>query len=565
MPDLRPYSCLRSLGIIAVYIAALSSSILASRTCPRGCICNDQQLIARCDKSAQLDYVPHTLNPSVKELYLSHNNIRGIKSAFDLYKNLILLDLASNNLQMLGEKNFIANSRMETILLMYNNISDIQPNTFSGLFALKKLDLSYNLIEALNGTTFQQLKALQFLDLSFNNIRALNKDAFTGLHNLVHLNISNNLIVKFTFDLFQHVPNLLSLNSSFNQLESLDDDQFNPLPKLTSLDLSNCYINKVDKFAFRGMNNLRHIFLDGNYLETIPSNAFLENNIIQLLNIGRNRFQTLHSNGFANLKQLQFLYISNNSMLKDIHYNAFYGLDNLELLEISDNENLCHIGRNVFDNLFSLSSLILSNNNFTTLEVDLITRFKKSADLFLDVRGNPFNCNCSLEWLNFHFIRMFNKTISSNPEYFFGKNYTFNVFNMDSLLNNNYSDLIIRENAMEVKCATPFALQNKLVIKLHKDKFGCFVIESFVPIIIGAFFGVFIIIGVIVLFIIRCKYQLSGFVKNQLYTENTQIDLYHKPEFVFVPNSEYNTMYKDNRLEDLTARYPLRMTPITEL
>lgn len=136
---------------------------------------------------------------------------------------------------------------------------------------------------------------------------------------------------------------------------------------------------------------------------------------------------------------------------------------------------------------------------------------------------------------------------------------------MDSLLNNNYSDLIIRENAMEVKCATPFALQNKLVIKLHKDKFGCFVIESFVPIIIGAFFGVFIIIGVIVLFIIRCKYQLSGFVKNQLYTENTQIDLYHKPEFVFVPNSEYNTMYKDNRLEDLTARYPLRMTPITEL
>ncbi len=280
MPDLRPYSCLRSLGIIAVYIAALSSSILASRTCPRGCICNDQQLIARCDKSAQLDYVPHTLNPSVKELYLSHNNIRGIKSAFDLYKNLILLDLASNNLQMLGEKNFIANSRMETILLMYNNISDIQPNTFSGLFALKKLDLSYNLIEALNGTTFQQLKALQFLDLSFNNIRALNKDAFTGLHNLVHLNISNNLIVKFTFDLFQHVPNLLSLNSSFNQLESLDDDQFNPLPKLTSLDLSNCYINKVDKFAFRGMNNLRHIFLDGNYLEVRSFIVFFSQKII---------------------------------------------------------------------------------------------------------------------------------------------------------------------------------------------------------------------------------------------------------------------------------------------
>lgn len=135
---------------------------------------------------------------------------------------------------------------------------------------------------------------------------------------------------------------------------------------------------------------------------------------------------------------------------------------------------------------------------------------------------------------------------------------------MNGLLNNNYSDLIIRENAMEVKCSTPFALQNKLVIRLHKDKFGCFVIESIIPIIIGAAFGIVIVIGVIILSIIRCKYQLSGFVKNQLYTENNQMDLYHKPEFVFVPNGEYNTMYKD-KLEDLSARYPLRMTPITEL
>src|SRR5699024_4293810 len=105
-------------------------------------------------------------------------------------------------------------------------------------------------------------------------------------------------------------------------------------------------------------------------------------------------------------------------------------------------------------------------------------------------RRNQFHCNCSLEWLNFHFIRMFNKTISSNPEYFFGKNYSFAVFTMDGLLGNNYGDVIIRENAMEVKCATPFALQDKLVIKLHKDKFGCFVIESFIPIIIGAIIGI---------------------------------------------------------------------------
>lgn len=228
---------------------------------------------------------------------------------------------------------------------------------------------------------------------------------------------------------------------------------------------------------------------------------------------------------------------------------------------------LSHISRNVFDNLYELSSLILSNNNFTTLEVDLITRYNR-INLYLDVRGNPFNCNCSLEWLNFHFIRMFNKTISSNPEFFFGKNYSFASYNLDTLLNQNLSDVVIQENALEVKCATPFALEDKLVIKLHKDKFGCFVIESFIPIIIGAFIGLLIIIGVVVLSIIRCKYQLSGFVKNQLYAENArnQMDLYHKPEFVFVPSVDYNTLYKESKCEDLAVRYPLRMNcPTTEL
>lgn len=224
-----------------------------------------------------------------------------------------------------------------------------------------------------------------------------------------------------------------------------------------------------------------------------------------------------------------------------------------------------HISSSIFDNLFSLSSLILSNNNFTTLEIDLINRYKKS-DLYLDVRGNPFNCNCSLEWLNFHLIRMFNKTISREPEYFLSNNVTFNIFNIDTLLNNNYSDIIIEQNALDVRCANPFALEGKLIIKLHKDKFGCFVLESIIPIIIGGIIGILIVAGVIILSIIRCKYHLSGFVKNQFYSENekNEFDLYQKPEFVFVPN--YNNMYNRNALfEDFSVHYPLKQTPTTEL
>lgn len=556
---------IRSCSILLFIFSALELAA-GSRTCPRGCNCNDQQLVVKCDRNAQLDYVPHTLNPAVKELYLSNNNIRAIKSAFEVYTNLVLLDLSLNNLQNLGEKNFIANSKIETIILKLNNITDLYPNTFAGLQSLKTLDLSSNLIEILNGSIFQHAKSLKFLDLSSNNIKSIEKNAFNGLFNLTQLNISNNLINIISPESFRFIPNLINFNMSNNQLIQLFDDQFQSLNMLNTLDISNCQISNIGKFSFRGLNNLHNLFLDNNYLEDIPSHAFFDNNAITMLNIGNNRFQSIGGRAFSTLKKLRFLYISNNSLLNNIHYNTFFGLENLELLEMANNEMLSYIGRNVFDNLFSLSSLVLSNNNLEILEIDLITRYKKT-DLYLDVRGNPLNCNCSLEWLSFHFIRMFNKTVSSNPE-FFGKNFTtFNIFNMDALLNNNLSDMIIHENAMEVKCAAPFALENKLLIKLHKDKFGCFVIESFIPIIIGALFGLMIIAGVIALSIIRCKYRLSGFVKNQLYAENgrNQIDLYHKPEFVFVPNVDYNTLYKEHKMDDLTVRYPLRMTPITEL
>lgn len=237
------------------------------------------------------------------------------------------------------------------------------------------------------------------------------------------------------------------------------------------------------------------------------------------------------------------------------------------MLELSNNEMLQHIGRNVFDNLFSLSSLILTNNNFTTLEIDLITRYQRS-DVYLDVRGNPFHCNCSLEWLKWHLIRIFNKTMVYNREHLQEHNITMSYYNIDNLLNNNNSQFIIYENALDVKCVTPFALQEKLIIRMHKDKFGCFVLDTIIPVVIGAFIGAIILIGVMVLMVIQCKYPLSGMVKNQLYAEgnqHNQFDMYQKPDFVFYPNT--NNIYRVNtrNTEDPTLRYPLRMTPTTEL
>lgn len=541
--------------------------VLSSRTCPRGCDCIETLLITNCSEQSQLEYIPHTLNPALKKLYLARNNIRRIDSTFNVYEDLVYLDLSSNLITTIVDNNLKHNSKLETILLRNNTVVSLRPEAFIGLNMLKVLDLSHNRIAAINDSLFKNLHSLQVLDLSYNYLKMLNDNTFVGLKNLLFLNISNNLLMRFSTDLFVNLPKLVNLNASFNILEQLEDNWFRPLNELTVLDLSSCHLVSLSPFCFNGLDNLTILHLNNNSLLAVPSSSFLPKNTIQYLNIGQNPFPFLHPRSFYNLKHLRRLYISNAPSLSKIHVDTFLGLENLEILEVSNNPMLKNIDRNIFDNLYSISSLILHNNSFQSLEIDLITRYNK-YDLYLDVRGNPFNCNCSLEWLNFHLIRMFNKTISSNPDYFINQNISFPIYNMETLLNNNASEIIMKQNALDVRCSTPFALKDKYIIKLHKDKFGCFILESIVPIIIGGIIGLIIVSGFIILLVLQCRNQLSGFVKEQFDNPKSAYDIYPKPEFVFMSN--YTDFTKPmgpipNFQEEFAIRRPLRYTPTTEL
>lgn len=261
-----------------------------SRTCPRGCDCfdNDPLLVTRCNKSAQLDYVPHTLNPAVKELHLSNNNIKGIKSAFEVYKNLVFLDLSFNSLQSINEKNFVANSKLETILLTHNNISVVHLNSFVGLVSLRKLDLSSNKLHQINGSLFQNMKQLTELDLSYNNIDYLASEAFVGLGNLKYLNISNNKLSQLNV-LFKQMPNLLKFNVSFNDLSHITKNEFNNLNQLTELDLSHCRISQIESSAFHDLNNLVVLYLNNNYL-TVSLNGAIEVQVLYCVCFAENSF-----------------------------------------------------------------------------------------------------------------------------------------------------------------------------------------------------------------------------------------------------------------------------------
>lgn len=223
---------------------------------------------------------------------------------------------------------------------------------------------------------------------------------------------------------------------------------------------------------------------------------------------------------------------------------------------------MTHIDPVVFDGLPNLRYINLRENAFETLDADLIQQNMERV-VFLDVRDNPFTCNCSLEWLGNYLLKSFN----------FTENYkTANFSSEDS-----FSFMNLFESLSQVKCQNPPQLRGKLLKKLNRDDFGCFELDTKIPIIIAILIGVLLMSGVIILFVIRCKYRLAGLVKSQWFvTENdTSInsmrnDLNYRktsPDFVIIPNMDLN-IEESNRLTvacEEAVRYPLKMTPMTEL
>ncbi|XP_054167516.1 slit homolog 1 protein-like [Oppia nitens] len=525
--------------------------------CPRGCHCDDSRLRTVCQSEAELQFVPHTLNPALKELILKNNHIRGVQSSLSVYRSLELLDISFNQLTDLGENNFLESNRIETMVLVTNSLTTLKNYTFNGLSSLKKLYLSDNKLEEINANVLKPLTLLQILDLSHNQIRYISSAAFNGLTNLIDLNLRSNQLNAIPSNSFKFVPNIKALDLGSNMLINITKSSFASLANLSELRLDACFINYIDIHAFNRLNNLTILRLNNNNLEEIPTNSFEDLIALEELKIGENHFVNIKSKVFSNLIHLRTLEITKSHSLSFVELGAFYGLTHLERLELSHNKLLTNIDNNVFSDTPNLQYLNLRANGFVTLQLGFVNTFDRK--IFLDVRDNPLHCNCSLEWL-YNYLMQSNT--SSVKQVINGSN---------DYISYPFFDLL--GTIVGVQCESPPSLQSKLITDLHRDDFGCFELDTKIPIIIAILIGILVFSGVIIIFVIRCKYGLSGLVKNQWFAaDNNTIsggshrnDLnYRKPEFVFIPNIDINIDENNSALEE-TIRYPLKMTPITEL
>ena len=126
------------------------------------------------------------------EYYLNNNNIQSLKYLSFFTAELIVLNIDSNQVDVI-EFDALKNCRsLENLSLSRNCLNTIGTNSFYYLFSLKYLNLSYNRIENIEISSFQNLNKLESLDLSYNSqLKAIEPNVFLGLSHLKDLYLLN--------------------------------------------------------------------------------------------------------------------------------------------------------------------------------------------------------------------------------------------------------------------------------------------------------------------------------------------------------------------------------------
>lgn len=233
--------------------------------CPSKCTCEgDYNLRASCI-SAGLEVVPIQLNPDVKYINLTRNQIQNVYFTLTFYYKLQVLDLSHNLIDDMGSKNFESQEKLRTLTLNSNQLVSLKRDAFRGLKELVELDLSYNRIEQIHHAAFSDLVRLWQLDMSFNQILRLDDGVLKHLVSLDYLNFRNNQILDVPYDEnLEYLGALRTLDLSMNDIETINNHSFTRMHQLRLLNLSGNVINECDFTAFDGLSNLKQLDLADN-------------------------------------------------------------------------------------------------------------------------------------------------------------------------------------------------------------------------------------------------------------------------------------------------------------
>ncbi|XP_033480767.1 toll-like receptor 3 [Epinephelus lanceolatus] len=265
--------------------------------------------------------------------------------------NLTFLELSGNGMVKIEEGSFRWLSRLQTLILVDNNMKHLTKHTFQGLKSLEKLQLTNALasshpIPIIDDFSFQPLSALESLILQRTAVRNITEHTFTGLTSLKELDMSwssytslRNISNK-TFISLAGSP-LRKLNLTGTAIAQINPRSFSVLRNLTTLLLDYNFIKQnLTGEEFEGLDQVEQIYMSSNHQKVnLSSDSFVNVPNLRVLTLGRSLIaeaMNCDPSPFRHLPSLTYLDLSNNN-IANIRENAFEGLVNLKVLKLQHN------------------------------------------------------------------------------------------------------------------------------------------------------------------------------------------------------------------------------------
>ncbi|EZA57742.1 hypothetical protein DMN91_002484 [Ooceraea biroi] len=352
-------------------------------------------------------------------LDLSYNQLTRIDARMfkDLYF-LQILDLRNNSIDRIESNAFLPLYNLHTLELSDNQLHTVGAQLFNGLFVLNRLTLSGNSIASVDPMAFRNCSDLKELDLSGNELTAV-PDALRDLAFLKTLDLGENRISEFHNGSFRNLHQLTGLRLIGNDVGNLTRGMLWDLPNLQILNLARNKVQHVERHAFERNIRLEAIRLDGNFLSDI-NGVFTSITSLLLLNLSENHIEwfdyafipgnlkwlDIHGNFIESLGNYYKIRDSKVKTL-DASHNRITELwpmsvpDSVELLFINNNY-ISTVRPNTFADKVNLTRVDMYANMIETMELTslLLTKVPENKPLpEFYIGGNPFNCNCSMDWL----------------------------------------------------------------------------------------------------------------------------------------------------------------------
>ncbi|XP_022253120.1 leucine-rich repeat-containing G-protein coupled receptor 4-like [Limulus polyphemus] len=287
------------------------------------------------------------------------------------------MDLSFNSINVI---NVLENNNfLKYLNLSSNNISLIEYQAFNELPALQKLCLKNNSLGDLHQDIFKMLNNLETLDLSFNKLKSLPEYIFKEQKKLTYLTLAGNPFRNIPSDLLRPLKYLEYLDLSLTGNYFLTPGLFHELTWLKVVKLTKNEFQDVPTVALRSAEELEEIYLDENPITELNLKSFTGLQKIRIISLSNMPvLGYVDELTFSKLRHLEFLNLHSNPQLEVIHALAFKGI-----LDPKSNQ-------------MRLNNVNLRNNSLNTLYEDALPWCKLET---LDLRDNPWNCDCKLKWI----------------------------------------------------------------------------------------------------------------------------------------------------------------------